>query len=76
MHKYLRAIGFSDIKSKKMLRELLDRIVTTSNDKIYTSNGEDVLYTECRKEFADNIGITVCGEYDEENNFTLQTEND
>lgn len=71
MHKYLRAVGFSKIKSRKQLMELLGYSVKSAEEKSYTSNGEDTLFAEYNKSFGENIGITICGEYDEQNCFSL-----
>lgn len=70
MHKYLRAIGFSKLNDRKELQKLLTDIVVTSTDRAYTSNGEETLLAEFDKDFAENIGIAVCGEFDEDDKFT------
>lgn len=70
MHKYLRAIGFSKLNDRKELQKLLTDIVVTSTDRAYTSNGEKTLLAEFDKDFAENIGIAVCGEFDEDDKFT------
>lgn len=74
MHKYLRAVGFSNITSKKELQKLVKKTVQRASEKSYTSvNGSmdnDNLYAEYRAEFGDRIGICVRGEYDENNMFS------
>jgi len=70
LHKYLRAIGFSKLNDRKELQKLLTDIVVTSTDRAYTSNGEKTLLAEFDKDFAENIGIAVCGEFDEDDKFT------
>ncbi len=42
----------------------------SSSDRAYTSNGEKTLIAEFDKDFAENIGIAVCGEFDDEDKFT------
>lgn len=37
--------------------------------KNVTSNGENSMLVEFQKEFADGMGLIICGEFDEENNF-------
>ena len=69
MHKYLRAIGFSHIKSRKQLQDLINSVISTATDRIYTSNNENVVFTEYTKEFATNMGICVRGEFEEEDAF-------
>lgn len=71
MHKYLRAIGFSEIKTKKELRKLLNDVVTGSDlyNNIHTDN--DTTLVEYSKQFAGPCGITLRGEIEEENNLLL-----
>lgn len=70
MHKYLRAIGFSKLSDRKELQKLLTDIVVNGTDRAYTSNGENTLLAEFSKDFAENMGIAVCGEFDEDDRFT------
>lgn len=71
LHKYLRAVGFSNIKNRKQLMELLGYSVKSAEEKSYTSNGDETLYAQYNKSFGENIGLTIRGEYDEENCFSL-----
>lgn len=71
MHKFLRAIGFSAVTTKKQLRELITYTIQKATEKSYTSGTEeDSMFAEFSLEFGEHIGITVRGEYDENNNFT------
>ena len=67
MHKYLRAIGFSNFESRKELKQLLTDVVVDSTQRGYTTGADDVMIGEFCKDFAENMGIAVCGEFDEEN---------
>ena len=67
MHKYLRAIGFSKFGSRKELKELLTNVIVNSTSRAYTINQDEIMLGEFCKDFADNMGIAVCGEFDEEN---------
>lgn len=68
MHQYLRAIGFHNIQTKKDERELI-RVVEEgfSCNQIVSLASED--YGEYKKSFGDNIGIAVCGEYNDGDEF-------
>lgn len=72
VHSYLRAIGFSNINSKKDLDKLLKDVIK-DYDK---SNGAEIhegnLFTEVAKEYAKGMGINIRGEYDEDNNFNIE----
>lgn len=67
MHKYLRAIGFSKFAGRKELKELLTSVVVSSTQRAYTTGQNEVMLGEFCKDFAENMGIAVCGEFDEEN---------
>ena len=69
MHSYLKSIGFSDIEKKKDIDKLLDEIVRDYDDKIVVENEKGHLYAEISKEYGINSGITVFGEYDENDVF-------
>ena len=72
MHKYMRAIGFSTFESRKKLQELLTEVVLNSDRRAITTNQEDTLIGEFCKNFADNMGIAVCGEFDDAEKFTYE----
>lgn len=72
MHRYLRAIGFSDIKSRSDLNKLLSYIIHEPDDRRYISkDNSDIMFAEYSKNFAEHIGITVRGEYNEDNEFSF-----
>lgn len=70
MHKYLSAIGFSCINNKKDFNKLLKLCIAGATERSYTSNGDDTMLTILSKEFAPGMGLSVCGEYDENNTFS------
>ena len=65
----MRAIGFSDLKDRNKLRKILNGIVINSDRREYTTSEDDAIVAEFSKDFAENMGITVCGEFDEEDKF-------
>ncbi len=69
MHKYMRAIGFSTLTDRQKLKNILTDVIMNSDERGYTMNQEDVLMGEFCKNFADNMGIAVCGEFDDEEKF-------
>lgn len=69
MHKFMRAIGFSEYTDRKKLKELLTDIVLNPTSRTYTTNQEEILLGEFCKDFAENMGIAVCGEFDDEDKF-------
>lgn len=71
MHKYLRAVGFSNIESKKQLKELLNDVIVASNNKDFYNTKANSIIVEYTKNYCPSCGITLRGEYDDENNLTL-----
>lgn len=69
MHKFMRAVGFSEYTDRKKLKELLVDVIMNSDKRAYTMNQEEVMLGEFCKNFADNMGIAVCGEFDENDKF-------
>mgnify|MGYP003241795985 FL=1 len=72
MHSYLKAIGFSDITDKKKLDQILKEVIHTYDEKIVVEDGKHHLFAELSKMFGCDFGITVCGEYDENNEFQME----
>lgn len=69
MHKYMRAIGFSNIKDKKELKEILTDAVMTSSERAYTVLDDSEKVAVMSKSISPSLGINVCGEFDEEGHF-------
>lgn len=73
MHKFLRAVGFSKVSTKKQVRDLISYTIHKANEKCYTSGSEeDSMFSEFSLDFGPGFGITVRGEFDEENHFTYE----
>ena len=69
MHQYLKAIGFNNLQTKKELKELLDQVENTFTHQTIVSYQNWADYCEFQKEYGQNVGITLCGELDEFENF-------
>lgn len=72
MHKYMRAIGFSKIESRKKLQELLTEVVVNSDRRAIATNKDGLMLGEFCKDFAPGLGVAVCGGFDEEEKFTYE----
>ena len=68
MHKFLRAIGFSQFDTRKKIQSLVKACVLDSTQKNFIENGEDTMLAEYYKDFASNIGIAICGELSDDSN--------
>lgn len=71
MHKYMRAIGFSKPIDRRKQEKLIEEVIECANNTSYTSGPGNNMLAEYCEDFAQNMGIAVCGEYDEEDKFTV-----
>lgn len=71
MHKFLRAIGFSDI-TKKDLDILIEEIKERPQLMKVTTDSEGNEFGEFSREFAPNMGIIVRGSYLEDDSFEVE----
>ena len=69
MHQYLKAIGFGNIRTRNDLTNILDDVQESFNQQTIVSYrpGED--FCEVRKEYGQCVGISLCGELDENDIF-------
>ena len=72
MHKYMRAIGFSEYTDRKKMKNLLTDVIVNADERAYTMNQDEVMLGEFCRNFADRMGIAVCGEFDEEDKFIYE----
>ncbi|BCN33012.1 DUF3881 family protein [Anaeromicropila herbilytica] len=72
MHSYLRAIGFSNVRSRSDLDKIIGTIMNEPTNKTTTKVNDKVILTEITKNFSERMGITIRGEYDEFGFFHLE----
>ena len=70
MHKFLRAVGFSKIKDRKELTSLITSSIQNAQKRNYVTNNENMILAEFSRDFAEGIGISVCGEFDDDDILT------
>ncbi len=68
----MRSIGFSELSDRNKLKELITDVIMNADKRAYTMNQDDMLLGEFCKNFAENIGIAVCGEFDENDKFIYE----
>lgn len=71
MHSYLKSIGFSTVETKKELDLVLKDVIENYDEKLVVENGDNHLYVEMSKSYGFDSGVTVWGEYDENNVFQM-----
>ncbi len=72
MHKFLRAVGFSTIKNRHELTNLITSSIQNAQKRAYVTNNENVILAEFARDYADGIGVAVCGEFDDQDKFIYE----
>ena len=69
MHQYLKAIGFDNINTRYDLKDLMEDVEAgfTHQTVVSYRPGED--FCELRREYGQCIGVSLCGELDDDDNF-------
>ena len=55
MHSYLRTVGFSKVKSRKEMQEIIQDVINTYDEKIAVENHPDGVFVQYSK----NLAVTV-----------------
>ena len=71
MHQYLNAVGFPDLKTKKELMELIKTVIKEPSSRDFIETDKNSVICEYTRYFTPTTGITVRGEYDDDNDLTL-----
>ena len=72
MHRYLRAVGFSNIKLKKELKPYIREVIMAPDStEIAEDDGEDI-FIQIYKEYADGMGLMLCGLINDKDEFELE----
>lgn len=72
MHKYLRAIGFSQVIKKKQIQELIEDVLAHATQRDNAVDDMEQDYAELSIDYTGSTGICVRGEYDENNEFQYE----
>ncbi len=71
MHQYMRAIGFSKFHHVKDLQKLITDVIVDGQKRSYTSIDDETVIATFSREVAPGIGLTVVGQFGEEDQFTF-----
>lgn len=72
MHSFLKAIGFSQLKNRKEVEALVQMVINQASERHMIRLGNSSSVAELSMEFGEGIGITVRGEYDEDEVFHIE----
>ncbi|MDO4318167.1 MAG: DUF3881 family protein [Lachnospiraceae bacterium] len=73
MHSYLKSIGFACCKTNQVEEKLLDEVIDSAmrRSQISIRPETDIQFAEYSLDFCEDMGITVRGQIDEEDNFHI-----
>lgn len=72
MHSFLRSIGFSEYRRKKDIDKLIDDVLKSYDEKILAQTSTGEFFGQISKDYGCDMGISVCGEYDEDDEFQAE----
>ena len=64
-------MGFSQNTETKQVQKLIRDIIIHAEERSYTTVGKKTLVAEFDRNFAEDIGIAVCGEFDEDDTYSF-----
>lgn len=71
MHSYLRAVGFSKVKNRHELEEVLMDVKNNPDKKQVVSVNEDDSFCEITKYYGNGFGVRIVGFYDDKDEFHM-----
>lgn len=71
MHSYLKAVGFSNVTERKKIKEIIMDVIETYDEKVAVENHPGGVFIEYSKNYGCDCGITVCGQYNENDEFEV-----
>ncbi len=72
MHKYLRSIGFSKIKSRHDLESIYHDVLSKPDKKCATTIASDTTLVQLDKDFGKDIGLSLIGEISSNGNISIE----
>ena len=69
MHKFLRSIGFSEIKRRAEMEELIDEIINEPTHRRTITDRDGTIHVEFRRLYGENFGIAVRGTCEDQETF-------
>lgn len=72
MHSFLKTVGFRNLKSRKDVEQLVRLIIEQGAERYLATMSGKVMFAEILLEVADNVGVALRGEYDEQGVFHME----
>lgn len=71
MHQYLRAVGFSELRTNTEIKDMLMKVVSSAVSKEFVETDDNSLLIEYEALFSESTGIVLRGELDDDEKLTL-----
>lgn len=71
IHSFLRSVGFHNIKKTSDLYNILEDIINHPDVQYVEEDQNGNTFVECKKEFGEDFGIAVCGDYSDNDTFRM-----
>lgn len=71
IHSFLRSVGFHNIKKTSDLYNILEDIINHPDAQYVEEDQDGNTFVECKKEFGEDFGIAVCGDYTDNDTFHM-----
>jgi len=72
MHSFLKTVGFRNLKSRKDVEQLVRLIIEQGTERYLATMSGKTMFAEILLEVAENVGVALRGEYDEQGNFHME----
>jgi len=72
MHSFLKTVGFRTVKSRKDVEQLVRLVIEQGAERYMATLGGKTMFAEILLEVADNVGVALRGEYDENGIFHME----
>lgn len=72
MHSFLKTVGFRTVTSRKDVEQLVKLVIEQGAEQYMVTTSEKTLFAEILLEVADNVGVALRGEYDDQGNFHME----
>lgn len=73
VHSFLSAVGFRDTKKKTDLYQILEEVINHPDIQTAGEDANGNSFIECKKFFGEDIGIAVCGDFIDNQEFRMES---
>ena len=72
LHSFLKAVGFSKVTKREEMKEIILDVIKNYDEKNVVEDHPDGVFAQFSRFYGNDCGITVCGQYDDDNRFHVE----